>query len=191
MEQLEATTCTNWPANPTFDPKRVLLHRLFFIKEDRTKYKSVVFCPARDYQPLVEFGVVRRGGGTKTIILNDKHVYVLAESLAKLLDAVCSGGDHVIGSECKNGTFRLNVTRGCRTTRLYSDSQYISLTLPDIDYLSRMFNVVQQQLQYYIVAMPDLYVTTALTSVTYVEPEPKTSKHFNYPHLYEELITFV
>ena len=55
-----------------------------------------------------------------------------------------------------------------------------------------MFNVVQQQLRDYIVAMPYvLYVTTALGSVTYVEPAPNASTHINYPHLYEELITFV
>ena len=77
--------------------------------------------------------------------------------------------------------------------RQYSDSQYITLTLTDIDYLARMFSVVQQQLRYYTVAMPDVlsYVTTALTSVTYVEPAPNASKLVHYPHLYEELITFV
>jgi len=46
MEQLEPNSiCTYWPANPAFDPKRVLLRRLFFINEDRTKYVSVGFYP--------------------------------------------------------------------------------------------------------------------------------------------------
>jgi hypothetical protein len=72
MEELEPTNfCTYWPNNPAFDPKRVLLRRLFFINEDRTKYVSVGFYPARDYLPLVEFGVVRSGGGPKTLILSD------------------------------------------------------------------------------------------------------------------------
>ena len=36
MQQLDPNNiCTYWPANPAFDPKRVLLHRLFFINEDR------------------------------------------------------------------------------------------------------------------------------------------------------------
>ena len=48
--------CTYWPANPAFDLKRVLLRRMFFINEGKTKYMSVGFYPARDYQPLVEFG---------------------------------------------------------------------------------------------------------------------------------------
>jgi hypothetical protein len=58
MEELEPTPniCTYWPNNPTFDPKRVLLRRLFYINEDRTKYVSVGFYPARDYLPLIEFG---------------------------------------------------------------------------------------------------------------------------------------
>ena len=35
--------------NLAFDPKRVLLRRLIFIDEDRTKYVSVGFYPTRDY----------------------------------------------------------------------------------------------------------------------------------------------
>jgi len=64
---LEPTNiCSYWPKNPAFIPKRVLLRRLFFIINDWTKYVSVRFDPARDYLPLVEFGVVGRGGGPKT-----------------------------------------------------------------------------------------------------------------------------
>jgi hypothetical protein len=71
MDELEPNNfCTYWPNNSAFDPKRVLLCRLFFINEDRTKYVSVAFYPARDYLPLVEFGVVRKGGGPKTLILS-------------------------------------------------------------------------------------------------------------------------
>jgi len=54
--------CTYWPTNPFFDPKRILLRRLFFINDDWTKYVSVGFYPARDYQPLVEFGAIWSGG---------------------------------------------------------------------------------------------------------------------------------
>jgi hypothetical protein len=35
----------------------MLLRRLFFINEYRTKYVSVGFYPASDYLPLVEFGL--------------------------------------------------------------------------------------------------------------------------------------
>jgi len=34
--------CTYWPPKPAFDPKRVLLRRMFIINEDKTKYMSVV-----------------------------------------------------------------------------------------------------------------------------------------------------
>jgi len=97
------------------------------------------------------------------------------------------------GRRCESGAFRLDVTRIRPTARLYVDSQFISLTLRDIEYLSRMFNFVQRQLRDYIVALQDLlpYVTTTLTSVTYVEPAPQASKNLHFPHLYEELISFV
>jgi hypothetical protein len=56
-----------------------------------------------------------------------------------------------------------------------------------------MFSVVQQQLRDYILALQDVlpYVTVSLTSATYVEPAPDASKNINFPHMYEELITFV
>ena len=39
-----------------FDPNRVLLRRVFFLDHDKTRYISVGFYPARNYQPLVEIG---------------------------------------------------------------------------------------------------------------------------------------
>jgi len=62
-----------------------------------------------------------------------------------------------------------------------------------MDYLARLFHVIQQQLRDYILALPDVlsYVTTSLTSVSYIEPMPNASKHIDYPRLYEELVTFV
>ena len=82
MEQLQPTKiCTYWPTNPAFVPKRVLLRRLFFINEDQTKYVSVGYYTARDYLPLVEFGVVRRGGEPKTLILSHEQVDAMSEGL--------------------------------------------------------------------------------------------------------------
>ena len=119
MEQLEllepTNICTYWPNNPAFDPKLVLFRRLFFINEVRSKYVSVCFYPAHDYLPLVEFGVVRRGGGPKTLILKDKQVDAMAEGLPMLRDAMCSGETSVAGHECENGSFRLDVTCSRRT----------------------------------------------------------------------------
>ena len=106
MEELEPTTfCTFWPNNPVFDPKRMLLRRLFFINEDRTKYVSVSFYPARDYLPLVEFRFSRRDGGTKTLILCDEQVDAMAEALPMLRDAKFSGEMSVGRRRCESGPF--------------------------------------------------------------------------------------
>jgi hypothetical protein len=63
----------------------------------------------------------------------------------------------------------------------------------DINYLSCMFSVVQQQMRDYILALQDVlpYVTATLTSVTYVDPAPDANKNINFLHLNEELIHFV
>ena len=77
--------------------------------------------------------------------------------------------------------------------RLYVDSQYISLTLQDKDYHSRMFTIVQKHLLDYIVALQHMlpYVTETLSSVKYVHPAPDAIKNINFPHLYEDRNTFV
>jgi len=182
MEELDPTNiCTYCPNNPAFDPKRVLLRRLFFINEYRIKYVSVVFYPVRDYLPLVEFGVLRRGDGPKTLILSDEQVDALVETLRTLREVVCSG--EAGGCRFELGAFRLDVTRSLRSARLYVDSQLISLTLQVIGYLSRMFSIAEQQLCDYIVALQDVLpcVTATLTSVTYVEPAPEASKNVHFP----------
>jgi len=87
------------------------------------------------------------------------------------------------GRRCEIGPFRLDGTRSRRTARLYVNSQFVSLTLQDIEYLSRMLNIVQ--LRDYIVALQPL------TSATYVEPSPDEGKNVDFPHLHEALISFV
>ena len=61
----------------------------------------------------------------------------------------------------------------------------MSLTPQEIDYLSRMLSVVQQQLRDNIVALQDVlpYVTATLTSVTYVDPPHDANKNINFPPL--------
>jgi hypothetical protein len=56
-----------------------------------------------------------------------------------------------------------------------------------------MFHVVQNQLDSYTNALPDVmsYVTAALSSSAYIEPSPTASKHIVYPQLYEELKTIL
>ena len=123
MEELEPNICTYWSNNPAFDPKRVLIRRLFFINEERTKYVFVGFYSSRDYLPQVEFGVLRRDGGTKTLILGDEQVDALAEILPTLREDMCRG--EAGGCRCESGAFRLDVTRSRRTSRLYVNSHLI------------------------------------------------------------------
>ena len=80
--------CTYGAANPAFDPQRVLVRRLFFLNTNKTKHVSVGFYPARDYLPLVEFGVIR-SCRSKAIILTDEQVYTLAQCLPVFADAMC------------------------------------------------------------------------------------------------------
>ena len=153
--------CTYWPTNPAFDPKRILLRRMFFIREDKTKYLSVGFYPARDYQPFVEFGAIRRGG-SKSLILTYEQVATFADCLPAIRDSMCVVGDRFI-INCESGNFRLHTPRGtCRPDCL---SVCISLAQPHMDYLVRVFHIIQQQLREYIIAMPDVlsYVTSSLT----------------------------
>ena len=96
----------------------MLLRCLFFIKEDRTKYLYVGFYPTRDYLPLVEFGVLRRGGGPNTLILSDEQVDALAETLPSLREDMCTRVAGGLG--CEIGAFRLDVSRSRRTARLMS-----------------------------------------------------------------------
>jgi len=61
-----------------------MLRRLLFINSDRTKYVSVGSYPTRDYQPLVEFGAILRGG-SKSIVLKDENIDTLADYVPKTL----------------------------------------------------------------------------------------------------------
>ena len=152
---------------------------------------SVGYYPARDYQPLVEYCAIRRGG-SKCLILADEQVAAMAECLPSIRDFMCVGGDRVV-IKCESGNFRLHTPKRHGSDRLFVGTEYISLTQPDMDYLVRGFPILQQQLRDYISALPDVlsYVTSSLASISFVEPPPNTSTHINYPRLYEELVTFV
>jgi len=91
--------------NLAFDTKRVLLRRLFFIDEDRTKYVSVGFYPNRDYQTFVEFGSVKKNGYT-ILIPDDRQVNKMAECVPRICESMC--GNEQYG--CKEGNIRPNTT---------------------------------------------------------------------------------
>ena len=56
-----------------------------------------------------------------------------------------------------------------------------------------MFYIVQNRLNSYIAALPDVmtYVISALSSTTYVEPPANASNLILYPRLFEELKTIM
>ena len=103
---------------------------------------SVGFYPARDYQPLVEFGAIWRGG-SKSLILTDEQVTALADCLPAICDSMCVGGDRV-NIKCESGNFRLHTPKRHGSARLFVGTEYISLTQPDMDYLVRVFHILQQ-----------------------------------------------
>jgi len=133
---------------------------------------SVGYYSARDYQPLVELDTIRRGG-SKSFILTDEHVAARADCLPAIRDSICVGGDRVI-IKCESGNFRLHTPRMHGSARLFVGMEYISLTQPDMDYLVRVFHILQQQLRDYISALLDVLscVTSSFTSISFVEPQP-------------------
>ena len=108
-----------------------------------------------------------------------------------MLVSVCNGRG--TGAGCVSGAFRLTTPKIFGSTRLYFGTQYISLTILDLQYLARMFHIVQQQLRDYTIALPDVlsYMTFSISSVTYVEPVPNASDLIVYRQLFEELVRAV
>ena len=187
FKALEFDTCNFLVENvsPEFDPNGVLLRRVFFINEYKTRYLSVGFYPSRNYQPLFEFG----GPKVKPIILTDQQVATIAECLPRICEAMC--GDAQFG--WSDGAFRLNTTGSYRVARLYIEKQYITLKFEEFRYLLNMFSVIQNQMNSYITALPDVmtYVIGALSSSTYIEPSLTASKLILYPQFFEELKTIM
>ena len=171
--------------SPEFDPKRVLLRRVFFLNEDKTRYVSVGFHPSKNYQPLVEFG----GPRLKSIILSDRHVAAMAECLPRICESMCGNAQYGYS----DGAFRLNTTGKTKVARLYYEKEYITLKFQELRHMLYMFSVVQNQMNAYISALPDVitYVISALNSSTYIEPSPTASKQILYPQLFEELKTIM
>jgi len=120
----------------------------------------------------------------------DEEVYTLAECLLKVHESMCKGEGEPEVINCESGGLRLSTPSSRRgLSRIYLGTDYICLTSLDL----RIFRVVQQHLRDYILAMADLlsFVAISLTSVVYEVPMPNACTHTDYPHLYEELVTFV
>jgi hypothetical protein len=83
--------------SPAFDSNRVLLRRVFFLNDDKSKYISVGFYTAQNYQTLVEFGGAKR----LPILLTSDYVAAMAERLPALVEAICRNERHQFWSEDK------------------------------------------------------------------------------------------
>ena len=79
--------CTYLEGQLLIDPNKVLLRRVFFLDPEITKYISVGFYPARNYQPMVEIGSPK----STPIVLTDQHVKTLSEHLPAQIDALWRG----------------------------------------------------------------------------------------------------
>jgi hypothetical protein len=171
------------PPPPAVD--RVLLRRAFFINPERTKYASVGFYSSQNYEPYLEIG----GARLRPIILSQQDVTTLAERLPDLCQAMYRHEQYAFS----DGMFRLTTTRGYKTARITYDKHYISFKLDELRYLSNTLYMLQNQLTYYTLALPDLlnYVAKALPSTVYVEPSPDASNFILYYQLFDELKSLV
>ena len=113
----------------------------------------------------------------------------MAECLPRICEAMCGDAQYT----CSDGAFRLNTTGSYRVARLFIEKQYITLKYLELRYLLHMFSVVQNQMNSYISALPDVmkYVIGALSSNTYFQPSRTASKLILYPQLFEELKTIM
>jgi len=141
-----------------------MLRRVFFIAEDKSKYVSVGFYPARGYQPLAEFG----GAKKLPLLLNAQQLQIMADNIAALCDAL-STNEHFAK---KDGDFKMTTTGSYRVARVYLGKQYLSFTYKELRNLTYIMYMIQNQMTFYIGAMTDVmaYIDTAHSSATYLEP---------------------
>jgi hypothetical protein len=157
-----------------------MLRRVFFIAEDKTKFVSVAYIPARGYQPLAEFG-----GAKNLPLLLDAQLQTLAENIATLGNAL-SANEHF---SKKDGDFKMNTTGSYRIATVYLGKQYLSFTYEELRNLAYIMYMIQNQLTFYTAAMTDViaYIDIAHYSVAFVEPLSTANKSVNYYQVFEEI----
>jgi len=148
-----------------FDPKRILLRRVFFIYPEKIKYISVGFYPSRNFQPPVEIVSPK----SNPLILTDQHVKTLAEHLPAQCDALCTDEFYKV----PEGDLRMSTSSIYKTTVISLGSKKknkksMYFKLHELRYLSYIFFIVQNQLNKYTEAMGDVmnYVLSSLSSIS-------------------------
>jgi len=183
---LDPTTVSYTEANSLlFDPKRVLLRRVFFLDPDKTRYISVGYYPSRNYQPLVEIGTPKQ----HPILLTDRHVSTLADHLRAPVDALWRDDFYTVRDE----GFSMHSANPYKTVILTlgvkQNKRSVSLKLQELRYLNYIFPIVQNQLANYTKAIGDVMnnVTSALNFTTYVATPLSANRNILYFQLFEEI----
>jgi hypothetical protein len=87
------------------------------------------------------------------------------------------------------GVFRLTTIGTLKAARMYFDKHYLHFKLEGLQYLERIFHIVNNQLKAYAVTTPDVntYIISALRTTTYLDPAPNANNSIVYYELYEEI----
>jgi len=173
----ELDTCLEVVTEAFSNRNRALLRRVFFIAEDKSKYVSVGYCPARGYQPLAEFG----GAKKLPLLLNAQQLQNMADNFAALCYDL-STNEHYKKTD---GDFKMNKTGSYRVARVYLGKSYMTFTYEDLRNLAYIMYMIQNQMTFYIATMTDVmaYIDTAHDSATFVEPLSTADKSIIYYQL--------
>ena len=168
---------------PAFDFSRVLLRRVFFLNEEKSRYLSVGFYPAHNYQPLVEFGGTR----IQPLVLSAEYVNIVVERLLGIVEAMCRNEQFMWSSKDKG--FKMHSTKAYRTSTFTRNKHGISLKLAELRNLQYILHIITNQLYMYIEAFADFHacVNTTMTSCDYIERPLTASKSIIYRQLFDEL----
>jgi hypothetical protein len=174
----EFDTCMDIVSTALANPNRAMLRRVFYIAEDKSKFVSVGYFPARGYQPPTEFG----GAKKLPLLLDIQQLQILTENIASLCNAL-SANEHF---SKKDGHLKMNTTGSYRIASVYLGKQYLSFTYKELRNLAYNMYMIQNQLMLYTAAMTDViaYIDTA-HYVAFVEPSSTANKSINY-QLFEE-----
>ena len=137
----ELDMCLDMVSTVLANPNRAMLRRVFFIAEDKSKFVSVGYFPARGYQPLAEFG------GTKKLplLLDIQQLQILAENIASLCNAL-SANEHF---SKKDGGLKMSTTGSYRIARVYLGKHYLPFTYGELCNLAYITHMIQNQLMFY------------------------------------------
>ena len=130
----ELDTCLDVVSTVLANPNRAMIRRLFFIAEDKSKFVSVGYYPARGYQPLAEFGGAKKLLCSSTLN-NCKQWPRISPPCATL-----SANEHF---SKKNGDFKMNTTGSYRIARVYLGKHYLSFTYEELRNLAYIIHMIQ------------------------------------------------